>query len=122
MALHHIVGIVATALGIYTGYGLSGMVNLLLIMEISTPPLNYRSLYDKKDLGKPIPTALQITFFILFFVFRVILMPYAYYKMWSMKPLIWDVLSEDRKLAFMAAGLVFGATFILNYYWFGLML
>ena len=122
MAFHHIVTIVATGLGLYTGYGLSGIVNLLLMMEISTPPLNYRSLYDKKDFDKPIPTALQITFFVLFIVFRIIMLPFAYYKLWLMKPMIWDVLSNDRKMAYWAAGTVFGSIFILNYYWFGLML
>ena len=86
MAVHHIVATASTALALYAGYGMNGICNMLYLMEFSTPSLNYRSLYEKKDFGKCMPQMLQMLFFFQFTVFRIVLMPFAYYKLSTMYP------------------------------------
>lgn len=81
---HHVMTTVSILIAMISGYGLSGIANLLLMMEFSTVALNYRNMYSKENFGDSIPTCLQYTFFLQFIVFRVILMPFAYYKLVQM--------------------------------------
>ena len=55
MHFHHIVASLSILLGLLSGYGLSGIANMLLMMEFSTVALNYRNLYGKEDFGKKTP-------------------------------------------------------------------
>lgn len=96
MNFHHVVAASATLTGIYSGYALSGIANVLLTMEASTVALNYRSLYDKKDFHMFIPTMLQGAFCLQFTAFRIILMPYVYVRFWFQHTLFWDAVPKDR--------------------------
>ena len=122
MAVHHIVATVSTALGLYAGYGLNGVCNLLYLMEFSTPALNYRTLYEKKDFGNCMPQMLQLIFFIKFTIFRIVLLPYSYYRLYEMYPEVIHAMPQERQYAFWGAYFLFGIVFIMNYYWYFLML
>jgi len=52
---HHFVSLVGIFAGLSAGYALPGITFTLLIIEISTIFINYRSMYDVKDYGKPVP-------------------------------------------------------------------
>ena len=39
---------VSILVALISGYGLNGIANLLLMMEVSTVALNYRNMYDKE--------------------------------------------------------------------------
>jgi hypothetical protein len=55
MYLHHVFGILSILLGVFGGYGLITVTPLMLLVEVSTVFLNYRSLYDKEEFAKFIP-------------------------------------------------------------------
>lgn len=55
MTVHHIFATIATLLCLNSGYMSIGLVNLMTLMEFSTPPLNYRWLYPKEELGNFTP-------------------------------------------------------------------
>jgi hypothetical protein len=55
MMLHHIIGLAATFFVVLSGYMSPGMANIMLLMEISTVPLNYRWLYPKEKYGTFMP-------------------------------------------------------------------
>lgn len=48
MAVHHVVGLLVVPFVVASGYMSLGMANIMLLMEISTVPLNYRWLYPNK--------------------------------------------------------------------------
>mmetsp|Transcript_13348 Transcript_13348/g.22693 ORF Transcript_13348/g.22693 Transcript_13348/m.22693 type:complete len:106 (+) Transcript_13348:517-834(+) len=77
MLVHHIIGITGIVAALACGYGQVANIILTTAVEFSTVPLNYRSSYDKSEFGDFIPSVLQIIFFILFTVFRMILLPFA---------------------------------------------
>ena len=122
MNFHHVVAAAATLTGVYTGYALSGVANVLLTMEASTVALNYRSLYDKKDFHLFVPTMLQGAFCLQFTTFRIILMPYVYIRFYLKHELFWDAWPADRRAVFWAAATLFGAIMVLNFYWYVLVL
>lgn len=53
--MHHVIGVGGILFGIQGGFGLPGISCIALAIELSTIFLNLRSLYDKKDFGKPFP-------------------------------------------------------------------
>ena len=55
MIYHHVGGTTCIIMGVLTGYAIPGITSLLLFVEMSTIFINFRSLYDKEDFGKPIP-------------------------------------------------------------------
>lgn len=81
MLWHHIFGVGSILLGNIGGYGQCGLSALLLLVEVSTVFLNYRSMYNKDEIGQSVPQALQILFFIFYTIFRMMLMPYGIYKL-----------------------------------------
>ena len=42
----------------YGGYGQTGVTAMLLLVEVSTVFLNYRSIYNKDEVGQPTPQLL----------------------------------------------------------------
>ena len=55
MIWHHVVGVSLIIAANLSGYNLPGVANMVLIVEMSTIFINFRSLYDKKDFGLVIP-------------------------------------------------------------------
>lgn len=79
MYWHHFFGINSIILAYFGGYGLIGLTPLMLLVEVSTVFLNYRALYDKSEFGQAVPQTLQLLFFLMFTIFRMILMPFGIY-------------------------------------------
>ena len=48
MTIHHIFAATATILCLMSGYMSVGLVNIMVLMEFSSPPINYRWLYPKE--------------------------------------------------------------------------
>ena len=48
MHFHHLMACVSILVALISGYGLNGIANLLLMMEVSTVALNDRNMYDKE--------------------------------------------------------------------------
>lgn len=51
MLWHHFFGVGSILLGNYGGYAQCGIITLLLLVEVSTVFLNYRSMYNKDEVG-----------------------------------------------------------------------
>ena len=121
MHFHHIMATISTLTGLLAGYGLAGIANMLLMMEFSTVALNYRNLYEKEEYGDTIPQILQAMVFFKFFLFRVLLMPYAYYLLIRMIILVWNDMPAWRQAMTVLAAILFGSLALLNYWWFSKM-
>jgi hypothetical protein len=98
MLWHHWFGILAILLGNVGGYGQTGIICLLLLVEVSTVFLNYRSMYTKDEIGQPIPQLLQLLFFIFYTIFRMMLMPYGIYLIHRNYVLVFGHLSLPRRV------------------------
>ena len=98
MIWHHIVGVNMIVMANIGGYNLPGICNLMLIVEMSTIFINFRSLYDKKDFVKLIPQVLQILFFVSFTVLRMVGIPFALYLLFTSSQVTWSHLSIGRKI------------------------
>ena len=55
MIYHHIAATVGIFCGMAVGYALPGLTAVVLLIEISTIFINFRSLYEKKDYGLFVP-------------------------------------------------------------------
>jgi hypothetical protein len=52
---HHGVCIIGLFCSICSGYGIPGVVNCMMLSEISTIFLNYRMLVPRERMGEPLP-------------------------------------------------------------------
>ena len=84
-------------IGVLAGYGTAGIANLTVLSEMSTIFLNYRSMYTKEQLSDLVPQINQITFFVLYTVFRMILYPYGIYVLVKMQYYSWDYNTQMRR-------------------------
>lgn len=55
MLWHHFFGVSTILLGNIGGYAQTGLIALMLLVEMSTVFLNYRSMYNKDEIGQPVP-------------------------------------------------------------------
>ena len=55
MYWHHFFGLTSILLSAFGGYGMVGTVPVMLLVEVSTVFLNYRSMFDKHEYGQFIP-------------------------------------------------------------------
>lgn len=55
---HHIIVLTAMTCGLFVGYGFVTIGFIGLSIEFSTIFLNYRSLFSREELSKPLPTAI----------------------------------------------------------------
>ena len=53
---HHIWGIAGSLSAVIAGYGLPGVAGMVLVVEISTIFLNYRSFYKKEEYHLLVPS------------------------------------------------------------------
>lgn len=121
MHLHHIMGVVGILCGCVGGYGIPGIACMTQLTELSTVLLNYRSMFRKEELGGPIPVFLQITFFLVYTVVRVFLMPFGLYVIFSNMSQTWDYLTAIRRICVVTSVVLYFVLTILNYYWYYLM-
>jgi hypothetical protein len=95
---------------------------LSLICEISTVFLNYRSMYDQKDLQKPIPLINQLLFLITFTLTRMVMLPIIAYLTLIMMINLWDDLPVIRQVSGCMMFFISCMMIVLNVYWFTLIL
>ena len=84
---------------LYSGYGHVGISTCVLLCEISTFFFNYRLMYEKEELSDFIPTVIQLTFFALVTIYRIIFFPYLTVKGVHSLYYSWDYLDSTRKAA-----------------------
>ena len=99
-----------------------GITTLLLLVEVSTVFLNYRAMFPKEEFGNAVPQALQLLFFICFTVFRMILMPYGIILLWRNYNFVFHNMSIMRRVASYIAISEFILLYLLNFYWYMLIL
>ena len=78
-------------------------------------------MFRKEEMGDTIPVRLQISFFIVYTVCRVFLMPYGLYKVYLNMYYTWAYLGLIRKVCMFIGMLLFVILTIMNYYWYYLM-
>ena len=122
MLWHHFFGISSILLGNVGGYGQCGLIALLLLVEVSTVFLNYRSMYAKDEVGQPIPQLLQMLFFIFYTVFRMLLMPYGIFLIHKNEGLVFHHLTTTRKWCAYIAIFQYVMLYLMNVYWYLLIL
>ena len=120
--IHHIIGTSGMLIGVLAGYGTAGIANLTVLSEMSTIFLNYRSMYTKEQLSDLVPQINQITFFVLYTVFRMILYPYGIYVLVKMQYYSWDYNTQMRRQFLFITIFEYVAMFALNIYWYKLIL
>jgi len=79
---HHIWGIAGALCAVFVGYGLPGVAGMVLVVEISTIFLNYRSFYKKEEYHLLVPSVSQLLFFITYTVFRIFWLPCVLWKLY----------------------------------------
>ena len=119
---HHVVGILGLGCGMLTGFGVPSAANVALTCELSTFFLNYRTMYSKEELNKPIPLVNQIVFFITFTLIRVMIFPILAYMLVITIGTTWHVLPTWRKGTAVILLMQFVLMFSLNMYWYSLVL
>ena len=122
MLWHHIFGVSSILLGNIGGYAQCGIITLLLLVEVSTVFLNYRSMYTKDEIGDPVPQMLQLLFFIFYTIFRMMLMPYGVYLLWKNWHLVFHHLDTLRNICSYIAMSEFAILYLMNVYWYMLIL
>jgi len=113
-----VVGFVGLCTALWTGYSYPMIANMTLLCEISTFFLNYRSMYQKEELGQPLPMANQLVFALTFIVLRMIGFPYFITLMGATTWTIWEVLPWHRRCTALFTLSLFVAMILLNTYWF----
>jgi len=78
--LHHFLAITGFSASFFVGYGLPGISACSLLCEISGMFLNYKDMFTKETRNTPLAQINQITFFITYTLFRVILFPFLCFK------------------------------------------
>jgi hypothetical protein len=58
MLWHHFLGVGSIMLGNVGGFAQCGIINMLLLVEVSTIFLNYRSMYGRDEVGQITPQVL----------------------------------------------------------------
>ena len=122
MKWHHVVGSSGLVAAIYAGYCFPNLGNIALTCEVSTMFLNYRSMYTKEELGKPVPMVNQLVFFFTFTIFRIISFPIIIvYELYGIY-MVFNQVNALRKFAIFVqfANLVW--MLCLNFMWYGLIL
>ena len=122
MLKHHFMGASGLFATIYVGYSVAGLGNIALTCEVSTLFLNYRSMYSKEELGKPVPMVNQIIFFLTFTVFRVISYPVIWFYDTYACIMLFSRLSNLQILALFVQWANFTWMLLLNFHWYGLIL
>jgi hypothetical protein len=122
MYWHHFFGINSIILAYFGGYGLVGITPLMLLVEVSTVFLNYRALYDKSEFGQAIPQGLMILFFMMFTIFRMILMPFGIYHCIKSAVMTDGFNPLYRRVIGWIAIFQFVCLYLLNCYWYRLMI
>jgi hypothetical protein len=118
MNIHHFVSSSATLSCLGVGYGYVYIGLLTTLMEYSTLPVNYRSLYTYEEVVGDIGNVTNLSFFGLYTIFRIILLPYVSYKIWQTVGFITPYIGPITKV-FMWYGLIlFLFLMILSYYWY----
>lgn len=122
MDVHHIIGFTISILSVFGGYGCITTGQLVTMLEFSTVSINYRSLMIKEELTTVLGILNIMSFIILFTVFRVILLPYTAFKIIMVIEHTWIYLTPFRKLCYIICCILFTILFLINYYWYFLIL
>jgi hypothetical protein len=118
---HHIIGGFGLFVGMTTGYGITGVGLISLIVEISTIFINYRGFYRKDEMAQFVPQVIQIIFFILYTIFRMCLFPYMTYNLALTLYYAYDYLEWYRKVTGAISLFFFLLMWALNTYWYKLI-
>ena len=89
---------------------------------MSTIFLNIRSLYDKKDFGKPVPQLLQYVFFITFTLLRMVFFPFGFYYLYKQYSGVGVILTIFQKFCYFYGLVMYILMFFLNVFWYYLIL
>lgn len=119
---HHLSIFTGLSMTLWIGYGYVTVAFFVLTIEISSIFLNYRSVFSKDEMGKPLPMVIQVLFFITFTVARMVLIPYYLYMEFEVAYYTWDVLSGIKRVAFCYMVFVYVAMYLIHIQWYYLIL
>jgi hypothetical protein len=119
--MHHCIVITGYVLIQICGYGFPSQSNFLLMCELSTPFVNYRSMYKKEELGNPVPVFVTIAMFILFTIVRIILFPIMMGAMGEVMYYSWGYINNLRKFSMIFSIVLITGLYFLQLFWYKLM-
>lgn len=90
---HHYIVFTGMICGLVVGYGFVAVGFLGLSIELSSIFLNYRSLFKREEMSKPIPTAIQLIFVVLYIFLRMVMLPYYYFLFVKILYYSWDLIN-----------------------------
>lgn len=122
LLMHHKMVVPGVFIGMWSGYAIPSISNIAYLCEISAIFLNYRSMFSKEEMNKPIPTVNQVTFFFAFTIFRFLMFPWLFYQMVLTSCWTWHAITWDRKLAMVVSSSMYCWMMCLNFYWYSLIL
>lgn len=93
MYFHHIAMIIGTVNGFIIGYACPATLNLGMLMEMSTPFINYRSMLAREELKEFWPTVNSALFLVFYTIFRIMLIPCGFYCQYRLANLAWNHLN-----------------------------
>ena len=118
MLMHHIFATVALLLAMISGYGNATIGACAILFEVSSVPLNIRSYYKKEEFGQPFPLFLQISFFILYTIFRIIFSPFVAYFAVHDGVIVWNHIGYIRRICLVLSLINFILLAGLSYIWY----
>ena len=120
---HHIIAFTGFGANVLAGFGFPAAGNVTLFCEISGFFLNYKEIIEKKE-GKNSTLAQinQICFFITYTVFRMFLFPILVYRLYIDVVQFWHLRTRVQQVCSIYAYAMAWLTYILNLYWYGLIL
>ena len=123
MYFHHWAGIMMIFSGMAHGYGGVFVLSAGCCMEISSIYLNLRSFYTRKEMKEHCSAkVVNGLFAIAFLIFRMILIPYILYLTYKELSFSWGHIPAWRNWAMIPAVIVFFGLYLLNIFWFKIIM
>jgi len=122
MILHHVLGLTLCSACLLGGYGFVTTGQLVTMLEYSTVCINYRYMMSLQEHVSVLGIINIISFINLFVIFRVMLLPFASWKLYMVYTNTWTYLSPLRRGCFYFGMTQFALLIVMNYYWFFLIL
>lgn len=122
MQLHHVMAIGGYSFALFAGYGLPGISNASLMCEFSSIFLCYKDMFTNETRNSPLGQLNQMMFFICFTVFRVCWFPVLVYRCFAVTCLAFHRVGNFRKFAMIFTVVQSALVYLLNLYWYKLIL
>jgi hypothetical protein len=119
---HHVIVFLGMMCSVVAGYGFVSGGFIGLTVEISTVFLNYRCLYQKTEMGKPIFKFISISFFLTYTIFRIILGPLYTYFFIKSAYLTWGQVTLFQNVCMVIAVICTLLFYVLQVHWYRLIM